>query len=125
MVLSVEHSSPDRRAQVRDSTDRGNTAMHAEGTLYMQNPSWVQCPLSSHSKLCLWGCKSGEAIPSMEDLNCDAMFSDLIRDEPQTVRKSPLFCSSPTLNPLYQPTYLLSLKEHYMSFSYAERVFHV
>ena len=42
-----------------------NTAMYANGTWCMSNPSWVQCPPCSHTKLYLWGYQTGRTISSV------------------------------------------------------------
>ena len=53
----------------------------------------------SPPKLYFWGYQSWGAIPSMADSNCDGMSTDH-RDESLTVDYSPLYCFSPTLNPI-------------------------
>ena len=102
MLLSVKHSAPDRRAEVRGSPGETSLcALMAPGECKIRHEcNILQVPIQNHTS---GGIKAREPSPPWRIKIVIACLQTILRDESQTVGNSPQRFSSPTLNPTYVP----------------------
>ena len=102
VVLTVEHSDPERRAKVRGSPDETLPyALMAPGACNIHHGSNVlQVPNQNYKSGVTKAEKPSPPWRIKIRIEC---LQNILRDESETVGNSPQRCSSPTLNSIYLP----------------------